>query len=152
MIKKMSAKSTAGDRVLNRVSRDDSTGCWVWLGCVQANGYARMTIGGRTQYAHRVSYEAFVGPIPEGLFLDHLCRNTRCVNPAHLEPVTNRENNMRGVHPWVLASKASHCVRGHKQPETGRHRTSGICIACIPIIKKAYRERKRARLLLAAAA
>lgn len=65
--------------------------CWVWLGALSPEGYGRVG----TKYAHRIVYEQHVGPIPPGLQLDHLCRNTRCVNPAHLEPVTRAENLAR---------------------------------------------------------
>ena len=69
--------------------------CWEWIGVL--NPYAGIRIGGKMRKAHRVSYEHFKGSIPEGLELDHLCRNVRCVNPDHLEPVTHRENVRRGA-------------------------------------------------------
>lgn len=88
------------------------TGCWwfVELGRENRNGYARLRWQGRELMAHRLSYEAHVGPIPDGLVLDHTCRNRCCVNPAHLEPVTVQVNTLRGeallfgrdVHPITL--------------------------------------------------
>lgn len=79
------------DRVLRRVELEGD--CWAWQGSIAPNGYGKL--GG--SWAHRLSYETFVGPIPEGLDLDHLCRNRGCVNPDHLEPVTRKENLRRGL-------------------------------------------------------
>ncbi len=70
--------------------------CWVWVARLNRNGYGRLHHGGCERMAHRLSYEVHVGPIPDGLLLDHLCRVRCCVNPAHLEPVTHRENTLRG--------------------------------------------------------
>lgn len=74
---------------------DDATGCWLYTGPKGAKGYGRIMIDRQNRLAHRHFYEQLVGPIPEGLQLDHLCRNTSCVNPDHLEPVTPIENIRR---------------------------------------------------------
>lgn len=71
-------------------------GCWNFIGAANPDGYGRIQVGVKLDYAHRVAYEAFAGPIPDGFDIDHLCRNHRCCNPAHLEAVTRRENLLRG--------------------------------------------------------
>lgn len=75
----------------------DANGCWVWQRATQRNGYGKAWDGQRLALAHRVYYELHKGPIPEGLHLDHLCRNRACCNPEHLEPVTVAENNRRSA-------------------------------------------------------
>ena len=81
--------------VPQRYERADN-GCWIWTGQTTIAGYGQFTRNRKTIYAHRAMYESEVGPIPEGLVIDHLCRTPSCVNPAHLEPVTNAENVRRG--------------------------------------------------------
>lgn len=83
-----------GSEIDGKFAEDPHTGCWNWTGAL-TKGYGRIKVGGRTRIAHRVVYERLVGPIPEGLHLDHLCVNPRCIRPEHLEPVTTRENNRR---------------------------------------------------------
>ena len=85
--------------------------CWEWQGA--ANPYGRIRVDGRQREAYRISYEHFIGPVPLGLELDHLCRNTRCVRPNHLEAVTHAENSLRGHAPHVLVHHAGRCIRGH---------------------------------------
>lgn len=82
------------DRLRN-LCREADSGCWEWIGTKKSNGYGCVWNEGRTLLAHRVSYEAFVRPIPDGLQIDHLCRNKGCINPAHLEPVTPKVNTCR---------------------------------------------------------
>lgn len=95
---------------------DKSGDCWEWRGARLPTGYGRTTetsypsAGG---YAHRVAYLLIKGPIPEGLTLDHLCRNPSCVNPAHLEAVSSRENILRGVGMGARNARKTHCKHGH---------------------------------------
>lgn len=89
-------------------------GCWLWLGSLHPHdGYGMMTVGSRTRWAHRIAYQTFIGDVPVGLQLDHLCRERRCVNPTHLEPVTCRENLLRGEGFSARNARKTHCVHGH---------------------------------------
>lgn len=88
-------------------------GCWEFQSARDPEGYRTLSVGGRTRRAHRVAYELLVGPIPEGLTLDHLCRNTGCVNPDHLEPVTHRVNILRGRGLAAQNAAKTHCIHGH---------------------------------------
>ena len=91
--------------------------CRTWARGVNGRGYGNMFVGGVTKSAHRVAYEALVGPIPEGLHIDHLCRNKLCINPLHLEPVTCAENNRRGLSPEItrrINGDKTHCKNGHE--------------------------------------
>src|SRR5690349_14648270 len=76
--------------------------CWEWTGQVMSNGYGQTCHNYKHGSVHRLAYEILVGPIPDGAHIDHLCRNKRCMNPRHLEPVTPRENTMRGIGPSAL--------------------------------------------------
>lgn len=91
------------------VKLDKSGRCWEWTGTIDAvSGYGRIQVDGSCRYSHRVVYELLVEPIPEGLQLDHLCRNRACCNPAHLEPVTGKVNVERSER-----AQRSHCQQGH---------------------------------------
>lgn len=110
-------------------------GCWIWTASRKPNGYAQIRSCGRTLYAHRVSYEALVGPIPAGLDLDHLCRVRHCVRPDHLEAVDRATNIRRGMIAEVNRRRAAartHCPQGHPySPENTRFEKVGrSCRAC----------------------
>lgn len=99
---------TASDRFWAKVTKTET--CWLWTGAVTSRGYGCVGIGGKRYLTHRVAYEALVGPIPAGLTIDHVkprCTSKLCCNPAHLEPVTQAENNRRA------AALITHCKRGH---------------------------------------
>jgi hypothetical protein len=88
------------DAFVARVQIQPGTGCWVWTGRRDEKGYGRITVGTRWLNAHRWAYEFFVAAIPEGYHVDHLCHNTSCQNPLHLEAVTPAENRRRQTERW----------------------------------------------------
>ena len=127
---------------------EQPNGCWHWTGAIHPKtGYARFWAAG-DRFAHRWSYEHFVGPIPDGLVVDHLCRVRHCVNPDHMEPVTYRENCLRGVGPSARNAKKRDCDSGH--PLIGDNlyicpRGTRKCKQCRRDAKARYRAKLRAR-------
>jgi hypothetical protein len=125
------------DRLAAGLRADPETGCIIWTGKTNARGYGRLMSDGRMVLTHRVAYELANGPIPTGLVIDHVCRNTLCCNPAHLEAVTQRENTLRGDGPSARQAQQTHCKRGH--PLSGDNiRMRGyrrVCRACCSIRK-----------------
>lgn len=131
------------DRFWAKVAKAD--GCWGWT-AARYQGYGVFNVSGQARLAHRLAYEEMVGPIPEGLTLDHLCRNRGCVNPAHLEPVTLAENVLRGMSPPAVNARKTHCPHGHEYAGSNLAMKAGTrrCLACHREEARAYRDRKRA--------
>lgn len=125
--------------------------CWQWTGKLE-KGYGRIVYKNRQRMAHVAAYEAFVGPVPNGLELDHLCRNRGCVKPSHLEPVTKRENSRRGMSAWGINARKTHCKRGHEFTDSNTRRkklSSGLVVRlCRECSNAADRERRARRSAL----
>ena len=135
---------TALERFGFWVEKTDS--CWIWKGVLDKGGYGRIKDdSGWRDMAHRWSYRHFVGEIPEGLIIDHLCKNPACVNPSHLEPVTYWQNSIeRGVtNVGFVNSEKTHCIRGHSLEDAYVSRSKyGIrrsCKECQRIRTRAYK-------------
>jgi hypothetical protein len=143
------------ERFWSKVDIGDWQDCWLWTAGA-GGGYGKFTLGSRTdgtmrsERAHRVAYELLVGPVPEGLELDHVrdwgCTSTLCVNPLHLEPVTHVENVRRGD-AVTHQSRKSHCKHGHAFDEANTYRYGNNwrgCRLCRKMAVRAYAQRRRA--------
>lgn len=130
------------------------SGCWEWVGWINDSGYgvigAKNSTGKHsTTGAHRALWERSFGKIPQGLELDHLCRNRKCVRLDHLEVVTKKENTLRGVSPQAMNARKTHCARGHdlfganlyiRKCDGGR-----LCRICRRAITARYRAKRMAK-------
>lgn|SRR6185369_250795 len=130
------------DRLWEKVDRSGGdNSCWPWTGGVVEGNYGYFWADGTMRRAHRVTYELLVGPIPDGLDLDHLCRNPNCVNPSHLEAVTHRTNVLRGASPFAAKAKQATCAHGHvyTAENTGLRDGTRFCLTC----RREYDRRRR---------
>jgi len=115
---------------------EKTEGCWIWSGHKIRKGYGRMNLKGNRILTHRLSYELTKGAIPVDKVLDHyVCNNPSCVNPEHLKPVTNGENQLRGTSPWAQNARKTHCPKGHPLTEGNLvpyelKRGHRICLVC----------------------
>lgn len=145
---------SASERFWSKVDMRGEDECWPWEAYVNDGGYGTFSLTWREspKRAHRVAYELLIGPIPDGLVLDHLCRNRRCVNPGHLEPVTHAENNRRGISTEARRrrnAEQTHCKRGHEfTPENTYRPPVGyrVCRTCRRDRARGYMKEYRQRL------
>lgn len=132
-------------RFAAKIAVDDND-CWIWIASCCKDGYGQFYSEGSMRRAHRVAYQHFIGLVPRGLDLDHLCRVRRCVNPMHLEPTTRAENSRRGFN-----GDSTQCKNGHLwTPEnTGHYRHGGLthryCRECHRTRSRGYYKENRRR-------
>lgn len=134
------------DRLLRKREIDPETDCWIFTGALTKGGYGKIWVKGKFLSPHRLSYEMFVGPIPEGLHMDHFkCQNRRCFNPLHVRPVTPRENALRSDSPTALNAAKTKCPEGHEYDFITAQGTRGchICYAATARIRRANLKREK---------
>jgi hypothetical protein len=140
------------ERIRVDVYPEPKTGCWIWIGCVSGsrngqNKYGAISVGNQRKKVHRIAYEMLKGSIPEGMEIDHLCKNTLCCNPDHLEPVPHSTNCQRGQAGKYQLLK-THCPQGHEYtPEnTYMYRNRRTCRICAYEKGKRHVENNRDRV------
>lgn len=136
------------ERCLEKIEITES--CWLWTDAPSRYGYGRLSVGGRAgrvRLAHRVVWELLVGPISDGMTLDHLCRVRMCVNPDHLEEVTLKENKERGDSFAAVNARKTHCKRGHSLSDLGNLRQSKlparVCAICHRLDERSRRQERK---------
>jgi len=127
------AKESLLKRFADSIFPEPNTGCWLWGGSIAGRGYGTLTTKKKHIYAHRLSYTMYKGAIPEGLTIDHMCNNTYCVNPDHLQVLSLRENVLKNKSGPSENARKTHCKYGHPFSgenlliEKGRFRVCRIC-------------------------
>ena len=144
----MVARVGVGARFWARVEKTE--GCWLWMRPNGSTGYGQFRVAGQTVGAHRFAYELLVGSIPEGLTLDHLCRVRHCVNPAHMEVVTQRVNILRGDTLPARNAAKTHCPQGHPLAEENLcpdqvRKGKRACLVCRRVRVRKWHETLAAR-------
>lgn len=162
LITKLDRERTAAERFWPNVNKDgpipryrpDLGPCWIWTTATFGKeGYGAFWFNGGQRRAHRVAYAWLVGPIPDNLEIDHLCRVHSCVRPQHLEPVPPKINNHRGLSPAALNLRKTHCPKGHPYDQTNTrfdNRGARVCIACARAACRVWYHQRQAKLAKAA--
>lgn len=136
----MNPIETLPQRIIDKINFTDS--CWLWTAATAGRGYGVVYWEGRQDYAHRVVYMVLVGPIGDGLEIDHVrergCTSIKCVNPAHLEAVTHLENVRR-----CDKAMQTHCVHGHEFTEENTYRKGNGCRMCRACKRERFQARRR---------
>lgn len=136
------------DRLEDLSVYEPNSGCRLFLGALDRDGYGLLTTAGRTEPAHKAAYRDEVGDFDSVLDLDHLCRNRACINVRHLEPVTHQVNCLRGMSPMAIVVRTGVCKNGHVLAEVGSYGAKNgrrFCRACATENSRRYRRRLKER-------
>jgi len=142
-MKQERTKKSLDEKMLKYIPIRDDGDCWEWTGAKSGLGYGAITHNGSIIYGHRFIYELMIDKIPRGYDIDHICRNRACCNPFHLEPVTHRENVLRGNGPAAKNARKTVCYRGHSFETVIRNgKTVRWCRECYNIWHREYRKKQ----------
>lgn len=128
------------ERIQSKIKLNEVTGCWEWTSHIDPAGYARVSVESKSVYVHRLAWSATHNDA-EPEVIDHLCRVRHCVNPEHLENVSNRTNIIRGMEPRAIAHRNGTCLKGHPASEIYRRKSTGGAVQC----RACMREKKRTK-------
>ena len=146
------SKELLPERILSRLEFVTESGCLIWTGGENGCGYGTVWLNKKRRYVHRLLYECFVGEIPSGMEIDHLCRVRCCANPLHLHAVTSRQNTLLGIGPAALNASKVSCKEGHaltpdniylRYGRTGNEERG--CRICTLKWNRQYKAKRRAR-------
>lgn len=130
-------------RIAAKFSVQHETGCQIWQGSLDRHGYGQIFAGGKTFRVHRLNYILAKGELDVSVKLDHLCRNRACINPDHLDPVSDRVNILRGESFSAVNARKTHCDHGHEFSKTNTHFSKKRnCRACACVRSRAYAAKK----------
>jgi len=139
-----SVKKSPIERFLPKIKINDN-GCWEWTDGTNHHGYGGFNVNNKAILSHRFIYEYYHGMICPDLTIDHLCRNRKCVNPLHLEQVSMKINNERGMSPSGINSRKTHCIRGHQFTEENTIKGKGRrrCKICTVVSNRLSKQTNR---------
>lgn len=134
------------ERIASKI-QIDANGCWLWMGSKTRKGYGMVSWLAKNRAVHRFAYLHLVGPVPDGLQLDHICRVRHCMNPSHLEPVTAMENTYRGESFAAVNASKTHCPSGHEYTPENTYSRPGsrarYCRTCHNTHSRKYKADRR---------
>lgn len=145
-----SMMNTLPQNLQDKIISEPMSGCWLWTGALNGDGYGNAWMNKKPILAHKATYQICVGEVPKGMELDHSCKVRSCVNPHHVEPVTHQQNVLRGSSPAAVHAIKTHCPKGH--PYSGEnlkiaHKKNGMihrrCFICARAAKNACVQRKK---------
>lgn len=150
-VEKMPAYRNIEERISEKFQINYETGCWEWTGALDIGGYGQISVDNRCKLAHRISWNVFKGAIPNGLQIDHLCRNRKCVNPDHLRVTTRKDNILCSNGITARQVRQTHCKRGHEFTKENTYidtKEGRNCIECKRMLQRRWGAKNKEKVKL----